>query len=824
VVNEINVESTDGFPDAGVLLIGREAIEYTRKDTTTFIYEPYPEFDPEAQAGDGGNGNGGTGNSQSPGSSGFFQDGGEGDGDGEEGEEEAGTGYSQDVTVGRGKRDSLALAHPQGSVVTIFGFATDLDSELPAGGSTLISEIGEDTQTRVRLPWEDTGSGNPGGPTGPGGSGNQEGPGETEQFQNPPFALPPLLLADADEIPAKTTEGFPENGFLLLVRFYRSQGTGGQTPGGGMQPGGGGGQTPGGGGCGGDGCQDPGGGQAAEINIQYEMVYYQEKDDGTFKNVKRGLFDTQPEEFPMAWIYILLISVPVSDPSDYEKEGRIQIDNEWFVYDEIVEEEGTHYFVRSKNDVIEAIFDQGKENADETTEEPEDPNDPNSEENSDNPPDFKFDFRARSRTLRGLHESGQEIVPVFKTKDKCCGRFDVVTLITQQGKAITHRDTAMVNWADLEYVAFTECLNDPFTKKNSRLLKFPSGETAGQLDGSVTVGQSAAGEATVGILDEAKFGNAMRSVFRLSDKIEADDTELKLEAESTTVVVVVGKSGGQNKPVNISVASGLRDCGVLKIGNELIGYAERDGETVGTLTRGFLGTEPAVHDNGAYVMDMGFITASALTAGISSEDNRIPLKSVSLFPREGYVLLGEEMIGYSRKDYKDQTLVVPSENPDSRGLFRGAFGSRPGSHGGGDVAILMPYRYFDGFREEVDVPEMAYFQTSFAARGAYWDRLTWEQDVPFEMYQAIKVYVRIDGKPSWNEVPTNKAGGIYLFDNPTAENILGAQGDSIEVRVYFQYKDDAFLTDAWKSTPVLKNFMVRYAQPLRVLHHEELTR
>ncbi|MHC4777201.1 MAG: hypothetical protein ACYTFG_01350 [Planctomycetota bacterium] len=820
-VNEIFVESTEGFPPAGVLLIGREAIEYSGKGGATFTYTPYPEFDPEAESegGAGGGEGGGGGESGGGGGSGgtdgiSFQEG-EGEG-GEGGEGEIPT--SQDVSHGRGKRDTNTAMHPQGAPVTIFGFATDLDSKIPVGDATLSSALGDDTQTRLLLPWEDAGSGGGGGGGGGegegGGGGGEEQPGTDGVFfqAGPPPII--LLTAGADEIKVKEGDGeaFPDQGYLLIARVIQSAGSGGGS-------GGGGGEGESGGGGGTDGIfQDGGGGGASsgEFDIQYEMVYYGEKDEDTFKEVIRAQFGTSAQDFELARVFVLLISIPISDPSDYETDGgRVQVDNEWFFYDTINEEDGQHHLVRSKSDYIEDIFDQGSAEGESVTGEPV-------EGEEEEEVSFEFEFRASNRTLHGIHDAGAEIVPVFKTKNPICGRFDVVTMITQEGTAVTHRDTAMVNWADLQYVAFTECVTEAFVLAGSRLLKFPSGETAGQLNGDCVVGGSSSGEGISGTIDEVKFTSASRGICRLTAAIDDSATEAEVAAEAiTTSVVVLVKEGQQPATIAANITA-LPDCGVIKLGDEFIGFTDRDGTTLSGLKRGLLGSEPSVHDNGDFVMNLAFVTTSALTDGISDSANAMPLKSVREFPSEGYVMVNNEMIGFHRKS--SGKLVIPSENPDSPGLFRGAFGTEPQSHGGGDIAILMPYRYFDGYRERADIPELAYFQTSFAARGAYWDRVTWEQDIPDEMYQKVKVYVRVDGKPDWNAEVTNKPGGLWLFEDPEGANVIGAQGDFVEVRVYFTYESGAFHTDACKSTPKLKNFLVRYAQPLTVLSHKELGR
>jgi hypothetical protein len=591
-----------------------------------------------------------------------------------------------------------------------------------------------------------------------------------------------MVNASDKDIKVDSTEGFPDTGYLLLARFFFPDGGG-------------------------------------ELDVQYEFVYYGEKEEKKFKELERGQFSTSPQDFEYSrMLMVYLVSLPINNKSDYEDEGRVQVDNEWFVYDLINEKNGALYMVRSKNDVIEEILGTARDNPDAF----EDPNPMDPDTADPDSPDFKFDFRARNQTLRGAHDAGAEVVPVFKTKDPICGRFDVVTMITQQGSAVVQRNTAMVNWADLKYVAFTECIQQAFVLENSRLLKFPSGETPGQLDGTCTVGASASGEAISGVLDEVKFGSASRGIYRLAKHIGSEDTEMDVTMEAwtqATVTITQGQGGKTQVSANITA---LPDCGVLRVGDELIGYSELDGNTLGGLRRGLLGTEPAVHDNGDYIMNLAFMTASALTDGVDDSANALSLKSVSQFPSEGYVLINNEMIGFHRKD--GGSLVIPSENPDSPGLFRAAFGSIAEAHSGGDIAVLMPYRYFDGYRERSDVPEMAYFQTSFAARGAYWERISWEQDIPFEMYQKVKVYARVNGKPDWNAEPTNKPGGLWLFEQPAGDNLIGTQGDFIEVRVYFTYERGAFQTDAWKATPALKNFLVRFAQPLRVLSHRELTR
>jgi len=80
---------------------------------------------------------------------------------------------------------------------------------------------------------------------------------------------------------------------------------------------------------------------------------------------------------------------------------------------------------------------------------------------------------------------------------------------------------------------------------------------------------------------------------------------------------------------------------------------------------------------------------------------------VNGFASDGYVRIGDEILGYTRVD-RQSGFVMPERAEDSAGLFRGAFGTEAQSFDSGELIIGQPYRFYDRFAERADAPEMAH--------------------------------------------------------------------------------------------------------------------
>ena len=171
----------------------------------------------------------------------------------------------------------------------------------------------------------------------------------------------------------------------------------------------------------------------------------------------------------------------------------------------------------------------------------------------------------------------------------------------------------------------------------------------------------------------------------------------------------------------------------------------------------------------------------------------------------------DEIIGYHHRD--TDFLKMP-KNYENKGAFRGAFGTTPVQHS--LDAIIYPFitKYYNRYSPRTESGEGAFFYCAKTARQSYWKTIQWEQvfqnkDVP------IVIQARLDGKPSWNTIPTNKPGGIYLFtsgDKTVSTYPIQAFGDTLELRIHFPYEHSAYTSGYWKERNIVKNIYVEYIQ------------
>ncbi|MCC6464556.1 MAG: hypothetical protein IT463_04365 [Planctomycetes bacterium] len=210
-------------------------------------------------------------------------------------------------------------------------------------------------------------------------------------------------------------------------------------------------------------------------------------------------------------------------------------------------------------------------------------------------------------------------------------------------------------------------------------------------------------------------------------------------------------------------------------------------------------------------------------------------------------------------------------------LFRGAYGTRARAYSQRALFFDQPVRFpdwFPGFHVEQGgaqgawhqnerqgvpgavTPEISHIQGSLAVRAGVvsefkW-RLAWLPHADQARYQdsiGARLVLRFRGRgqwsrlPEWNEAPTNRPGGLYSFEfTPGASNTQdlgmtlfeqtedftrlrespgGILADRVEWRVYFYFKQDAFLREDYKATPQFGGASMTVRQLSRVLRHEE---
>ena len=262
----------------------------------------------------------------------------------------------------------------------------------------------------------------------------------------------------------------------------------------------------------------------------------------------------------------------------------------------------------------------------------------------------------------------------------------------------------------------------------------------------------------------------------------------------------------------------LNTSGIVKVGDEYIGYATLAGSSLTNCKRGYL--NPALVqtlDKKQRAFNLSaLLPVVALTADISTDSSVISVTDSSGFAANGgYLLIGNdlntaEVVGYC--NIATPTFIMPAH---SNGIFRGLFGTDKQAHNTNTLCYGIPFRYWDLQKDDAFDNQMVYFQAAHYARGATWEKISWDEThIPSNEGQVrLKVLVRFDNQPPWNTPPTNQKDGIFQFTNPNGANGINIKADQIEVMVFVQYLPGAFFSNAWKRSPLLENLYVEYKKP-----------
>ncbi|MBI4617884.1 MAG: hypothetical protein HY720_30010 [Planctomycetes bacterium] len=500
-----------------------------------------------------------------------------------------------------------------------------------------------------------------------------------------------------------------------------------------------------------------------------EIVFHQSKTGSELGGCQRGQLGTQAQVFTNA-ATVTPISIHVTDVSQYPDSGWIQIDDEWI--ETSGRQQGAYFMVLS---------------------------------------------RGTDGTIETSHTTGASVIPTFDVaQPNPCGRGDRVTLI--QGNDPATRMEAYVNWTSGSRVAF-----DRFTVAGyaagggTRLLKFPSGELAIAV-GPVYFAGSAPGTGESGDAD-----------------MLLDDLLYQPIGQRGNFYVLTGTPVPEAaNTIRLSTAAGMNNQGgVVKVGDEMIAYQTIERRTIANtqppqqewwllgLTRGYMDSAIQVHANGAPVFNQAHLPVTSLGSNMSSQDRVVRIAQGGAFKEEGYVRIGREMIGYTRKGGRG--LSIPAA-ADGSGLFRGAFGTIPDLHSAGEPVFDHPFRYCDRWATETDSPDVAWYPAAFHSPGSLWKTLTFRVRTHDLDDLAVDALVRFDGGPEWSAAPVSRAsnGSLALFEVDARAIPLGVIADTLEVRLLFRYDEGAFWDRrAWKETAWIEEIVVSLESPEVVLEHRE---
>jgi hypothetical protein len=280
-----------------------------------------------------------------------------------------------------------------------------------------------------------------------------------------------------------------------------------------------------------------------------------------------------------------------------------------------------------------------------------------------------------------------------------------------------------------------------------------------------------------------------------------------------------------------------KDAGLLQLGEEIVCYSSYDA-TSGTVNltpggRGLLGTTDQTHEIGATASYLEHVVVSLLGAQIGPGDSTLPLADTAGFPPSGTVLVGTELIHYTRiagsgLDMPRRSTAPGMKDGGGDGMFRGRFGTVPQSHSAGTPVILFPHRYHDRWTEKADAPELGYFGLALDQPNAYWRTSFFAVEEPASGQVKIETLQRLSQRgqpaPPWDGEPGVTTGLALLREGmPRGEgHPIRRQGDLIEWRVHVRYQRGAFdeqtgLSHGWKQTPRLRTFGAESMAPSLVL-------
>lgn len=275
---------------------------------------------------------------------------------------------------------------------------------------------------------------------------------------------------------------------------------------------------------------------------------------------------------------------------------------------------------------------------------------------------------------------------------------------------------------------------------------------------------------------------------------------------------------------------------IIKVGSEVIGVVEGN-QALSMVNRGFLASTREVHDVGDPVFPIPWLPCSALLNDMGSADPTVALRQkfrgVGRFMREGLVLIDDELLHF--EGYIGDELRMPAAFDGTQGLYRGRFGTSPSSHSAATaLAYLMPFRYWDTYRERQWDNTMVWFQWSQTRPMARWGRFVADVEIPKgDPNVVLHAFARVDGKGDfWNAPGVSDKSIIFHFPGGANGAInqtgyRGVEAGQLDVRFMVEYRTGAFdpqgpwNSNSWKRAPKIRQIQVDYERPTRTLYHED---
>lgn len=367
-----------------------------------------------------------------------------------------------------------------------------------------------------------------------------------------------------------------------------------------------------------------------------------------------------------------------------------------------------------------------------------------------------------------------------------------------------------------------------------RLVKFPSGELPAAYPDKANFGASLA-------RDDAQMRGTIDELTALSHRVPSLILDADLALAGKEIIV---RDDATVESFGVVVRGGVmsempRNGGMLMIDGELIAYESFGGGTIRIANkgRGQLGTTARAHDEGTLVHVLDHIPVAILAGNVNENTHQFATNGLGALPRfGGTVLMGSELLHFTWT-HGDQLLEMPSyidattESKAKRGLFRGRYGTTPYSAQSGEALIGFPFRVWDRYRERTEDPELSYFQATFRQGSAYFTELMWQEDNDEPKLVDLQCLVRLDGKGGFADDPL--AGpSLRKFEQGTVDdhgNRINRQAETLEARFFVTYKGAAFdpftfLMQGWKKAPSVTAVVLSLEGEPRILEERVTAR
>ncbi len=190
---------------------------------------------------------------------------------------------------------------------------------------------------------------------------------------------------------------------------------------------------------------------------------------------------------------------------------------------------------------------------------------------------------------------------------------------------------------------------------------------------------------------------------------------------------------------------------------------------------------------------------------------------------------------FGDKDDNDLEVVGCSLSPDAEENttwdmdFRGCFGTTPASHNDHTVATLLDVRFRDRSAPLSDSPHLRYLALQTYRPGMRIRAIGWEEDEDRQPeLTGIRILMRVDNCAEWDSDPGGDLFSLREFSSPPQDRVeISCSSDTsswdyfpanfVEFRIFFEWKDGAYLSNDWKGCARLKAFRMFYERPVQIL-------